>query len=115
MIGRRFELGTQHGVNGLRFFGRCGFSSVATGWETQLTIAVDAVLSRVTMFELCEAFFSHSPDESSALADSANAVPTGPPTRLRLRNEVLAGTWEALATDRQLPGLGKALQGARTV
>ena len=71
---------------------------VATGWETQLTIAVDGILSRVTMFELCEAFFSHSPDESSAVAESANAVPTGPPTRLRLRNEVLAGTWEALVS-----------------
>src|SRR5947207_9803234 len=31
---------------------------VATGWETQLTIAVDGVLSDVTVFELCEAFFA---------------------------------------------------------
>src|SRR6478672_10113916 len=26
---------------------------VATGWETQLSIAVDGVISRLTMFELC--------------------------------------------------------------
>jgi len=71
---------------------------VATGWETQLTIAVDGILSRVTMFELCEAFFSHSPDALSAVAESAKPVRTGPPTRLRLRNEVLAGTWEALVS-----------------
>src|SRR5438874_13249831 len=56
---------------------------VATGWETQLTIAVDGVMSRVTMFELCEAFY--------ALSDGR-----GPGTRLRLRTEVLTGTWEAL-------------------
>ena len=54
---------------------------VATGWETQLTVAIDGVLSRLTVFELCEAFFSLSPG-----------------TRLRLRTEVLAGTWEALSS-----------------
>ena len=64
---------------------------VATGWETQLTIAVDGILSRVTMFELCEAFFAHEPQVEGA-------AHSGPPTRLRLRNEVLAGTWEALVS-----------------
>src|SRR5215211_6198155 len=34
---------------------------VATGWETQLTIAVDGVISRVTMYELCEEFFALEP------------------------------------------------------
>ncbi len=31
---------------------------VATGWETQLTVAVDTIISQVTVFELCEAFYS---------------------------------------------------------
>ena len=31
---------------------------IATGWETQLTIAVDNVISRATLFELCEAFYA---------------------------------------------------------
>ena len=31
---------------------------VATGWETQLTLAVDGVISRLTMFELCESFYA---------------------------------------------------------
>jgi molybdate transport repressor ModE-like protein len=31
---------------------------VATGWEPQLTLAVDAVIARVTLFELCEAFYA---------------------------------------------------------
>ena len=72
---------------------------VATGWETQLTIAVDDVISRTTLLELCEAFYACS----AALArtdsrGSAPPVPTPPATRLRLRTEVLAGTWEALVT-----------------
>jgi DNA-binding transcriptional LysR family regulator len=57
---------------------------VATGWETQLTIAVDGILSNTTVFELCEAFYALRPE--------------GPGTRLRLRSEVLAGTWEALTS-----------------
>lgn len=61
---------------------------VATGWETQLTIAVDGVMSPVTMFELCESFFALSPGAAS----------DGPGTRLRLRHEVLAGTLEALTS-----------------
>jgi hypothetical protein len=31
---------------------------VATGWEPQLTIAVDSVIARATVMELCEAFFA---------------------------------------------------------
>ena len=36
---------------------------VSTGWETQLTIAADAVVSRQTLFELCEAFYALRPPE----------------------------------------------------
>jgi DNA-binding transcriptional LysR family regulator len=63
---------------------------VATGWETQLTIAVDGVMSQLTVFELCEAFYALNPQ---GVAGGASG---GPGTRLRLRTEVLAGTWEAL-------------------
>src|SRR5262249_50192420 len=68
---------------------------VATGWETQLTVAVDGVLSRLTVFELCEAFYALSPTGASGDGPVANG---GPGPRLRLRTEVLAGTWEALST-----------------
>ena len=71
---------------------------VATGWETQLTIAVDGILSRVTVFELCEAFFAHEPQVDGAAQRTESTQVGGPPTRLRLRNEVLAGTWEALVS-----------------
>ncbi|HEY8050576.1 MAG TPA: LysR family transcriptional regulator [Ramlibacter sp.] len=52
---------------------------VATGWESQLTIAVDTVISCSTVMELAQAFFDLTPT-----------------TRLRLRDEALAGTLESL-------------------
>ena len=73
---------------------------VATGWETQLTIAVDGVISRLTMFELCESFYALNP-QATAMHGGAAEAPTSlgnPGTRLRLRTEVLAGTWEALTS-----------------
>ena len=54
---------------------------VATGWEPELTIAIDGIIAKQTVMELCDSFF--------ALA---------PPTRLRLRDETLAGTLGALSS-----------------
>ncbi len=54
---------------------------VATGWESQFTVAVDTIIAKATVIELCEGFFSQTP-----------------PTRLRLRDETLAGTLEALTS-----------------
>ncbi len=56
---------------------------VATGWEPQLTITVDALISRPTMYELIEAFYAHT-------------QPLQSPTRLRWRSDVLSGVTEAL-------------------
>ncbi len=52
---------------------------VATGWEAQLTIAADGLISPSTLLDLTQAF------------DAQKA-----PTHLKFRNEVLSGTWEAL-------------------
>jgi DNA-binding transcriptional LysR family regulator len=57
---------------------------VATGWEPQLTMAVDSVVSKRVLFELIESFFSACPDG------------TPPPTRLRIQTETLSGCWHAL-------------------
>ena len=54
---------------------------VATGWESRFTIAVDTVISRTTIMELCESFYSLSP-----------------PTHIKLRDETLSGTLEALTS-----------------
>ncbi len=71
---------------------------VATGWETQLSIAVDGVISRLTIFELCESFYALNPQCPTARGSGAELPATlgNPGTRLRLRTEVMAGTWEAL-------------------
>ncbi len=61
---------------------------VASGWETQLSISVEDILSTTTLFELVEAFCQARSDGEC----------DGPATRLRLRSDVLAGTWEALVT-----------------
>jgi DNA-binding transcriptional LysR family regulator len=79
---------------------------VATGWETQLSIAVDGVVSRLTMFELSESFYAIDPRVVASkagagrggTASSSAVAPSGPGTRLRLRTEVMAGTWEALTS-----------------
>ena len=73
---------------------------VATGWETELTVAVDGVMSQVTVFELCEAFF--------ALCDQTRVDNMAPGTRLRLRTEVLAGTWEAVSSGQSDLAIGVA-------
>lgn len=66
---------------------------VATGWEPQLAVAADVVISRSVLFELCEAFYA-----------------LGAPTRLKLRAESLSGTWEALVTGQADLALGVATE-----
>lgn len=66
---------------------------VASGWESEITIAFDDIISRRTVFELCEAFFAL---DLQGLAGSPSRG--GPGTRIRLRAEVMSGTWEALVS-----------------
>jgi DNA-binding transcriptional LysR family regulator len=75
---------------------------VATGWETQLTVACDGILSRLTLLELCEAFYALRPGGGT----------DAPGTRLRLRTEVLAGTWEALVSGQADLAVGVPLDSA---
>jgi molybdate transport repressor ModE-like protein len=65
---------------------------VATGWESQLTLAVDNIIAKGTVMELCESFFA-----------------LGAPTRLKLRDETLAGTLEALTAGQADLAIGGAL------
>ncbi len=80
---------------------------VSCGWETQLTVAADGVISRLTLFELCESFYALRP-QSDAESDRLEA---GPGTRLRLRTEVLAGTWEALLSGEADLAIGVGMDG----
>jgi molybdate transport repressor ModE-like protein len=70
---------------------------VATGWESQLTLAVDTIISKATIMELCDAFF--------ALA---------PPTRIRIREETLSGTLEALTSGQADIAIGVTPDGTNT-
>jgi DNA-binding transcriptional LysR family regulator len=79
---------------------------VASGWETQLSVAVDDVISRTTLFELCEAFYALDPQGKAGGGALGNG---GPGTRLRLRTEVLAGTWEALLSGQADLAIGVGL------
>ena len=66
---------------------------IATGWEPQLTLAVDSIISRSTIMELCSAFFD-----------------LAPPTRLKIREEALSGTLQALTSGQADLAIGVALE-----
>lgn len=66
---------------------------VATGWEPELTIAVDNIIARSTVMELCEHFFSLKA-----------------PTRLKLLDETLSGTLAALTSGMADLALGVVLE-----
>jgi DNA-binding transcriptional LysR family regulator len=82
---------------------------VAAGWETQLSVACDDVISRQTLFELCEAFYALDPQGKAGAGTRGNG---GPGTRLRLRSEVMAGTWEALVSGQADLAIGVGLVSA---
>ena len=66
---------------------------VATGWESQLTLAVDSIISKSTVMELCESFFA-----------------LGAPTRIKLLDETLSGTLEALTAGQADLAIGVVLE-----
>ena len=71
---------------------------IATGWEPQLTLAVDSIISRTTIMELCEAFFALQA-----------------PTRLKIREEALSGTLQALSSGQADLAIGVSIaEGAST-
>ncbi len=70
---------------------------VATGWEAEFTVAVDTALSASTVMELAESFYGLQPT-----------------TRLRLREEALAGTLEAVTTGRADLALGVVVEPGTT-
>ncbi len=76
---------------------------IATGWEAELTIAVDDAVARPALYDLIAAFQSQRLDKPE---DSEK----GPPTRLRFRTEVLSGTWEALVSGQADLAIGTSSQ-----
>jgi DNA-binding transcriptional LysR family regulator len=70
---------------------------VATGWEAEFTVAFDSALSGSTMLELAESFYALEPT-----------------TRLRMREEVLGGTLEAVVSGRADLSIGVVLEPGTT-
>jgi DNA-binding transcriptional LysR family regulator len=68
---------------------------VATGWEPMLTIAVDSVIARDPLLDLACAFYA-----------------LDPPTQLKLRDETLLGTAEALTSGEADLAIGVVLNAA---
>jgi DNA-binding transcriptional LysR family regulator len=68
---------------------------VATGWESELRIAVEAIIPMQNILPLLDEFY----------ADNGG-------TRLRLQREVLGGTWDALTSDRADLVIGASGEGS---
>jgi DNA-binding transcriptional LysR family regulator len=75
---------------------------IATGWEPQFTLAVDSIISRSTIMELCEAFFAQFKDGA-------------PPTRLKIRDEAISGTLAALSTGQADIAIGVSAESSADV
>ncbi|MEY4254065.1 MAG: hypothetical protein RLZZ566_1535 [Pseudomonadota bacterium] len=63
---------------------------VATGWESQFTIAVDTVINQRVVMDLCQHFYDGNP-----------------PTRLRLKDETLSGSLYALTSGQADLAIGR--------
>lgn len=61
---------------------------VASGWEATLSISVEDILSWGVVFDLVDEFYAMQTDVHGQ----------GPATRVKLRSDVLTGTWEALVS-----------------
>jgi DNA-binding transcriptional LysR family regulator len=67
----------------------CRVQQVAKGWEVELRIAIDTLIDVQKLYRLLEEFYAG-----------------GSGTRIRLLHEVLAGTWDALSSDRAELAIG---------
>ncbi|MEJ6005179.1 LysR family transcriptional regulator [Paucibacter sp. AS339] len=75
---------------------------IATGWESELTLVIDDAIARRALFDLMEAFYQ--------IKAGSPEAPAAPPTRLKLRVEVLSGTWEALISGQADLAIGTSAQ-----
>ena len=75
---------------------------VATGWEPQFTLSVDSIISKSTVLELCESFFAQFKDGP-------------PPTRLKIRDETLSGTLQALVSGQADLAIAVGMEGSTHV
>ncbi len=68
---------------------------IATGWETELRIALDTVIPATNLLPLMADFYA----EQTPITTGESTV-HNKGTQLRLQEEVLGGTWDALVSNR---------------
>ncbi|NOX91822.1 MAG: LysR family transcriptional regulator [Gammaproteobacteria bacterium] len=72
---------------------------IATGWETELRIAMDTLIPANNLLSLIAGFYTeHTPAKADDPATQNNTQNKS--TQLRLQQEVLGGTWDALVSNR---------------
>ncbi len=71
----------------------CRVRRIATGWETELRIAIDGLIPADSLFPLLGEFYASFDKQS-------------PGTQIRINREVLGGCWDALLTGRADLALG---------
>ncbi len=76
---------------------------IATGWESELRIAMDTLIPAHNLLSLVAEFYnehtSASTDDPAAQSVIQNVI-QNKGTQLRLQQEVLGGTWDALVSNR---------------
>ena len=73
---------------------------IATGWETELRIAVDTIFPTTTLLPLVQDFFiQQASTNTSDERDDGNHF-TSKGTQIQLQQEVLGGSWDALISNR---------------
>ncbi len=73
---------------------------IASGWEPRLSIALDSLISRTVVLDLCAQFYMPFASESAC------------PTQIKIRSETLSGTVEALLTGEADLALGVVIESA---
>jgi DNA-binding transcriptional LysR family regulator len=73
---------------------------IATGWETELRIAVDTIIPISTLLPLVQDFLGQQTvlDKTNNIEDSQPL--SGKGTQIQLGQEVLGGSWDALISNR---------------
>ena len=73
---------------------------IATGWETELRIAVDTIIPISTLLPLIQDFFGQQTSLDKSQDIETNPPPAGKGTQIQLGHEVLGGSWDALISSR---------------
>ena len=73
---------------------------IATGWETELRIAIDTIFPTDAMLPMVQKFFDQQSPPSKDDNTDNHHISTHKGTQIQLQQEVLGGSWDALISNR---------------